>query len=153
MTDETPDLEWGKFTKQFVICLLALLCGIHASLHFFVAKEARIDFADSDFGFMIGALLIVGTFYAALWAIRVPYKKDMFERRLRNWSMTYAAIIVFLFSATINITYQAYEAGGHLITPYMMPGLWLVCYILYSQYTRYCIAYGRKNSFLDGNSC
>ncbi|MEP1229101.1 MAG: hypothetical protein ABJG88_00350 [Litorimonas sp.] len=153
MIEEKINLEWRKFSGQFIMCLLALMGGIHASLHFFVAKGTRIAFADSDIGFIIGALLVIGTFYAALWVIRVPYKKDMFERRLRNWSMTYAAIMVLLFSATINIAYQAYDKGGFLITPYMMPGIWLLSYIIYAQYTRYCIATGRKNSFLDGSSC
>jgi len=152
MDDEKIDLQWGKFAWQLFICLIALAGGIHASLHFFTAEETRIAFAKTDLGLIIGVFLVMGTAYFALWILRVPYKNDMFERRLRNWSMTYAAILVFMFSAALNIALQINDKGA-LITPYMMIGAWLVCYIIYSQYTRYCIASGRKNSFLDGNSC
>jgi len=153
MEDDKICLHWNKFSGQLILCLISLLGGIYASLYFFVAETERSAFANTDVGFMTGVFLTMGTFFVASWALRVPYKKDMFERRLRNWSMTYAASMVLSLSLAINIGFQAWGTGDYLITPYMMPGLWLVCYVIYSQYTRYCIANGRRNSFLDGSIC
>lgn len=153
MEDEKIDLQWGKFAGQFGVCLLALTSGIYASLHFFVGEGTHSSFADTRLGLLIGAVLVVGTFFGALFILRVPYRKDIFERRLRNWSMTYSAVVVLSFSAVSNIAFHANGNGDYFITPYMMPGLWLVYYIIYAQYTRYCIAHGRRNSFLDGNTC
>jgi len=151
--DDKIDLQWGKFSGQLVICVISLLGGIYSSLYFFITEAKRSDFANTDFGLIVGVFLAMGTFYAALWMLRVPYKKDMFERRLRNWSMTYAASAVLILSVAVNIAFQIGGNGNYLITPYMMPGLWLVYYIIYSQYTRYCIAHGRRNSFIDGSRC
>jgi len=153
MIDEKLDLEWGKFTWQLIVCLIALIGGIYASLYFFVPEASRSAFASTAFGLLIGALLVMGTFFFALAVLRVPYKKDLFERRLRNWSMTYAAVTILSFSVALNIAFQTHGNGDYFITPYMMPGLWLVFYIIYAQYTRYCIAHGRRNSFTDGNRC
>jgi len=153
MEDDKIDLQWAKFFGQLTICIISLLGGIYASLYFFVAESERSIFAKTDIGLMTGVFLVMGTFFIALWMLRVPYKVDMFERRLRNWSMTYAASTVLSFSVVLNITFQLGGSGNYFITPYMMPGLWLVCYIIYSQYTRYCIANGRRNSFLDGTAC
>jgi len=138
--DDKIDLQWGKFSGQLVICVISLLGGIYSSLYFFITEAKRSDFANTDFGLIVGVFL-------------VPYKKDMFERRLRNWSMTYAASAVLILSVAVNIAFQIGGNGNYLITPYMMPGLWLVYYIIYSQYTRYCIAHGRRNSFIDGSRC
>lgn len=153
MKDEKPSLEWGKFLGQLLICLIAFYGGIHASLHSFAAQSAAINPDLGSFEYIIGGLLTLGTFLIALRIIRVPYRTDIFERRLRNWSMTYSAVMVFTVSVTINIIYQNYAIGRFLITPFMMPGLWLVCYLVHSQFTRYCIVHDRKNSFIDGNSC
>jgi len=153
MEDEKLNLNWGKFAGQLSLCLIALIGGIHASLHFFVAEAERIRLANTEFGPIIGAFLVFGTFLLALRIMRVPYKTDMFERRLRNWSMTYAAVFVFTMSISLNIGFQYNNDNGYIITPYIMPALWLVCYLIHSQYTRYCIATGRRNSFLDGNRC
>lgn len=153
MDEEKIDLHWGKFARQLFICLVALAGGIHASLHFFSGQDTRIAFANTEFGPAVGALLVMGTFLFALRIMRVPYKTDMFERRLRNWSMTYAATLVFSLSVAVNIGFQYGNDNSYIITPYMMPALWLICYIIHSQYTRYCIAAGRRNSFIDGNRC
>lgn len=153
MMDDKISLEWGQFSKQFLICFIALLSAIFASQKIFGPQESLHAIANTTFGPVIGALLIMGTFLGALWALRVPYRKDMFERRLRNWSMTYAATIVFTLSAVANIGFQQTHSGDFIITPYVMPALWLLCYIIYSQYTRYCVAHGRKNSFIDGSGC
>ena len=153
MDEDKIDLQWRKFAWQLFLCLVALAGGIHASLHFFSGQDTRIAFANTDFGPPIGALLVLGTFLFALRIMRVPYKTDMFERRLRNWSMTYAAILVFSVSVAANIGFQYGGDNGYLFTPYVMPALWLICYIIHSQYTRFCIAIGRRNSFIDGNRC
>ncbi len=153
MIEEKIDLQWRKFAWQLGVCLTAFAGGIYASLYVFTTESSQLAFGNSYAGALMGVLLVMGTFYAALWMMRVPYKKDMFERRLRNWSMTYAAIMMFVISFAVNIGFQQDNNGTYLITPHMMPGLWLVFYIIYAQYTRYCIAYGRRNSFTDGSKC
>jgi len=148
--EDKIDLQWDKFLRQFSLCLAALISAILASQKIFGPLEARHAIAHTNFGPPFGALLVMGTFFIVLWALRVPYKKDMFERRLRNWAMTYAAILVFTLSVAANIGFQNDQGREFIITPYMMPTLWLLCYLIYSQYTRYCIAHGRRNSFIDG---
>jgi len=145
--DDKINLHWGKFFGQLVICLMALICAIFASRNIFGFEEARHAIAQTNFGLLMGVLLIMGTFIGALWLVRVPYQKDVFERRLRNWSMTSAAIIVLTVSVIMNIGFQHEYSGHFIITPYMMPALWLIFYLIHSQYTRYCVAYGRPNSF------
>ena len=152
MEDEKIDLQWNKFAWQFFVCLLALIGGVYVSLYIFIAEDLRSSFANTKLGLLVGFLSMMGSFIVALYALRVPYRKDIFERRLRNWSMTYSATIVFSFSAALNIAFQIRGTGEYFITPYMMPGLWLMCYIVYAQCTRYAIVHGRRNSFLDGNT-
>ena len=153
MTDEKIDLLWGKFTWQLLLCAAAFISAAWASSHIFGSDTERLAFSEHILGAPIGAFLIMGPFLYALRIMRVPYKTDMFERRLRNWCMTYAAIITFMLSVAANIGYQSGAGGPYLITPYMMPAIWLIAYVIYAQYTRYCIAHGRRNSFLDGNRC
>ena len=152
MTEEKVNLHWGKCIGHLGLGLLALICAAFADQSIFAPDQESHHLVNSHIDAFIGAILIMGTFAFALWMMRVPYRKDMFERRLRNWSMTASTIILFVFSVAINMAYQG-QQGEFLITPYTMPALWLICYVIYSQYTRYCIAHGKRNSFLDGNSC
>ena len=152
MTEEKIDLHWGKFMGQLGLGLFALACAAYADQQIFAPDQEHHHLINSGIDAFIGAILIMGTFAFALWMFRVPYRNDMFERRLRNWSMTASTMILFVFSVSINMAYQG-QIGEFLITPYTMPALWLICYLIYSQYTRYCIAHGKHNSFLDGNGC
>jgi len=146
MEDDKIDLHWGKFFGHLIICIITLISAIFASRQIFGFEDARHAIAKTNLGEPIGALLIMGTFLAALWILRVPYRKDVFERRLRNWCMTYSAIMVLTLSVAANIGFQHEHSGQFIITPYMMPALWLIGYLIYSQYTRYCIANGRTTS-------
>ncbi|MEP6342698.1 MAG: hypothetical protein ABJ275_05225 [Maricaulaceae bacterium] len=153
MTEEKVDLHWTKFTWHLTISIIAFACAFFADTHIFTTAPETPPLINNNLDTFMGAVLIMGTFAFALWSVRVPYRKDMFERRLRNWSMTTATMIMFVMTISINIAYQGQNQGAFLITPHLMPALWLICYILYSQYTRYCIVHGRRNSFLDGNDC
>ena len=153
MEDDKIDLQWGKFLGQLILCFVSFMSAIYANQYIFGPLEARQAIAETAFGPLIGALMVMGTFFIALWALRVPYRKDMFERRLRNWAMTYAAVMVLTLSVAANIGFQKSHSGEFIITPYIMPALWLLCYLIYSQYTRYCVAHNRRNSFIDGSGC
>jgi len=92
MEDEKIDLHWGKFFGHLIICIITLISAIFASRQIFGFEDARHAIAKTNLGQPIGALLIMGTFLAALWMLRVPYRKDVFERRLRNWDFNMSIV-------------------------------------------------------------
>ena len=73
MEDDKIDLQWGKFLGQLILCFVSFMSAIYANQYIFGPLEARQAIADTAFGPLIGALMVMGTFFIALWALRVPY--------------------------------------------------------------------------------
>ena len=74
MEDDKIDLQWAKFLGQLILCFVALMSAIFANQYIFGSLEARHAIADTAFGPLIGALMVMGTFVIALWVLRVPYR-------------------------------------------------------------------------------
>ncbi len=149
MENEKIDLRWGKFGLQLTANFGALATSSFASTQILTGAPSRSASVDALIG---GALILVPFFLAAMLA-RVPYHTDEFERRLRNWSMTQSGIIVLVASAVANLTVHATSPGATIISPYIMPALFLICHALYSQYLRHRIAHDRPNAFTGGRTC
>lgn len=143
MTDEKIDLKWPKFTAQFMMGLIALACGIFAETRILDSGSGHSPRIDS----LLGGALILIPFLVCAVLFRVPYRTDEFERRLRNWSMTQSGIIVLITAVTANLAAHSASAGDTLISPYIMPALFLICHTLYSQYLRHRVAHDRPNAF------
>jgi len=149
MEDEKIDLKWGKFALQLAAGLAALACGIFASRHLLTAAPSNSALLDTLMG---GAIILIPFFLAAMLT-RVPYRTDEFERRLRNWSMTQSSVIVLVAAAVANLGAHSTTPGATLISPYIMPALFLICHTVYSQYLRHRIAHDRPNAFTGGGVC
>jgi len=146
MQSETLNLGWGRFALQFSLAVLAIICA-------FIAGEILLSISERNWFFVIAAILIFLPILAMSMVFRVPYRRDEFERRLRNWSMTQSAVWVLMLVVTINLLHHRGDSQPELITTYMMPGLFFLCHALYSQYLRYRIAIGARNAFSDGRNC
>ena len=144
MHSKTLKLDWGRFALQFSLAVLAIICA-------FIAGEILLSIPERNWFFVIAIILIILPILAMSMVFRVPYRRDEFERRLRNWSMTQSAVWVLMFAVTINLLHHREDSRPELITTYMMPGLFFLCHALYSQYLRYKIARGEKNAFSDGH--
>jgi len=146
MSSETMNLGWGRFALQLGAAILAIIGA-------YIAGEILSSTRETTWNFAIATNFIMLPFIAILLVFRVPYRRDEFERRLRNWSMTQSAIWILLLGVVVNLLWHLAQAGNVLITTYMMPGLFFLCHAIYSQYLRYKIANGETNAFSDGSNC
>jgi len=146
MSSETMNLGWGRFALQLGAAILAIIGA-------YIAGEILSSTREMTWNFAIATNFIMLPFIAILLVFRVPYRRDEFERRLRNWSMTQSAVWVLLFAVIANLLWYLAQSRAVLVTTYMMPGLFFLCHALYSQYLRYKIARGETNAFSDGRHC
>lgn len=138
MEDEKIDLQWQRFSLQLGAGILALATAIIADTRLLTSEHG---------GETMGAILILMPFVAAAYLSRVPYKTDIFERRLRNWSMTQSATWVLMCAVGANLIFHMALPGEQLVSPYVMPAAFLTCHALYSQYLRRRVAAGKPNRF------
>ena len=143
MEDDRIDLKWGKFAAQLAAGLIALACSVYASTRILASATDHSPQIDA----LLGGALILIPFLVCAVLLRVPYRTDEFERRLRNWSMTQAGIIVLIAAVTANLVAHSASPGETVISPFIMPALFLICHTLYSQYLRHRVAHGRPNAF------
>lgn len=138
MHNDKIDLNWIRFGIQCGTCMLALACSIVAELHFLTTNSGDQ---------IIATGLIFIPFLFAAHLLKVPYLTDEFERRLRNWSMTQSAVWLLIGTVSVNLVYHTAKPNDLLISPYIMPALFLGFHALYSQYLRHRVATNKANRF------
>jgi len=146
METEKIDLQWPKFTLQLATSAGALLCSVIATKKILPASQT----GSTGFAVLLAGALILIPFFVGALLMRVPYRTDEFERRLRNWAMTQSAIVVLISAVSANLVAEAYQSYPLPISPYIMPAMFLICYVAYSQFLRLRIAQGKRNGFTDG---
>lgn len=146
MSDTTLDLGWFRFSGQALVSFLAIIGGAVANR---ILHESGYDASS----FALAANLVLIPLVAVMFLSRVPYRKDEFERRLRNWSMTQSAVWVLLGGVIARLLTELANPGSSPVTIYILPGAFFLTYAIYSQYLRFRIVTGGRNAFSDGTSC
>jgi len=146
MQPETMNLGWGRFALQVGAALLAILGA-------YIGGEILTSGRELSRNHSIAPYFILFPLIGISMVFRVSYRRDEFERRLRNWSMTQSAVWVLMGVVLANILWHVFQSQNALVTTYMMPGLFFLCHAFYSQYLRYKIARGETNAFSDGSKC
>lgn len=138
------DLGWLRFSGKFIVSLLAISGGVAANLILLADRPDAWAFAKAS-------NLVLLPIITLMIMSRVPYRTDEFERRLRNWSMTQAAVWVLVGGVIGRLLSETSNPNQSHITIYILPGVFFLTQALYSQYLRFRISTGGKNAFSDGS--